>query len=286
MDQTVLLRVEGRIAIVTLNRPEKRNAFSDKLFLGLRDAFARIPDTVGAVVIHGAGDHFCAGLDLSEHVQVTPFQSVLNSRSAQRLFADIQDCGRPVITAMHGAVIGGGLELACSTHVRVADPSAFYQLPEGRRGIFVGGGASVRVASVIGVSRLTELMLTGRKVDAEEGRQTGLSHYISEPGKALEQALAIADNVAGNAAISNYMMLQALAHIADMPNSAGLFTESLAQALTLTSGDARRGIEAFLAKREAKFGELPALQAPGGSLNLSSGADAQVVSPGRLGWDD
>lgn len=253
VDETVLLEVKERTAVVTLNRPEKRNAFSEKMFLGLREVFARIPNSVRAVVIHGAGDSFCAGLDLTEHVQSAPFESMLKSRSGQRLFADIQDCGRPVITAMHGAVIGGGLELACSTHIRVADPSTFYQLPEGRRGIFVGGGASVRVARIIGVSRLTEMMLTGRVLDASEGQQIGLSQYLSEPGQILEQALSIADNVAANATISNYMMLQGLANIADMPHSPGLFTESLAQALTLTSDDARYGIEAFLTKSKKDF---------------------------------
>jgi (methylthio)acryloyl-CoA hydratase len=252
-DNPVLLRVEGGTAVITLNRAAKRNAFSEALFEALRGALSRIPETARALVVHGAGDHFCAGLDLTEHKQSPPFESVLKSRSAHRLFDDLQNCGVPVIAALHGAVIGGGLELACSTHVRVADPTTFYQLPEGRRGIFVGGGASVRVAKVIGVSRLTELMLTGRKLNADQGAEIGLSHYISDPGRALEQALAIAGDIAANATISNFMMLQALSNIAQMPDAAGLFTESLAQALTLTSGDARRGIDAFLEGRDARF---------------------------------
>ncbi len=249
----VTLEVNGRIATVTLNRPEKRNALSEKIFDGLRQAFASLPDAVRAVVIHGAGDHFCAGLDLAEHKHAAPFQSVLNSRDGHRLFADIQNCGHPVISAMHGAVIGGGMELVASTHMRVADRTAFYQLPEGRRGIFIGGGGSVRVAKIIGVSRLTEMMLTGRRLDADEGERLGLSHYMVEPGQALERALEIAENVAGNAPISNYMMLQALANIDQMPDAAGLFAESLAQALTLTTGDAKEGIDAFLQKRSAQF---------------------------------
>ena len=206
-----------------------------------------------AVVIAGNGTHFCAGLDLAEHQHVPPFQSMLNSREGHRLFGDIQNCGRPVISALHGAVIGGGLELACSTHIRIADKTAFYQLPEGRRGIFVGGGGSVRIGKVIGVSRLTEMMLTGRKLDAETGYQYGLSHYLVEPGQALTAALELAENVAGNAQISNYMMLHALAQIDEMPDEAGLFTEAVAQALTLTSGDAKAGIEAFLQKRDVSF---------------------------------
>ncbi|MHC8378416.1 crotonase/enoyl-CoA hydratase family protein [Pseudomonas sp. MDT1-16] len=244
---------QGSTAIITLNRPEKRNAFSQLVFDGLRIAIDQLTDDVRAVVIAGNGTHFCAGLDLAEHQHVPPFQSMLNSREGHRLFGDIQNCGRPVISALHGAVIGGGLELACSTHIRIADKSAFYQLPEGRRGIFVGGGGSVRIGKVIGVSRLTEMMLTGRKLDAETGYQYGLSHYLVEPGQALTAALELAENVAGNAQISNYMMLHALAQIDEMPDEAGLFTEAVAQALTLTSGDAKAGIEAFLQKRDVSF---------------------------------
>jgi enoyl-CoA hydratase/carnithine racemase len=249
----VTYEVRGSTAIVTLNRPEKRNAFSQRVFDGLRQAFACLTDDVRAVVIAGNGDHFCAGLDLAEHQHVPPFESMLKSREGHRLFDDIQNCGRPVISALHGAVIGGGLELACSTHIRVAERTTFYQLPEGRRGIFVGGGGSVRIAKIIGVSRLTELMLTGRRVDAETGERLGLSHYLVEPGESLKTALEIAENVGGNAQISNYMMLYALAQISEMPDEPGLFTEAVSQALTLTSGDATAGIEAFLQKRDIRF---------------------------------
>lgn len=249
----VTYEVRGKVAIITLNREEKRNAFSQRIFDGLHEAIGRLSDDVRAVVIAGTGKHFCAGLDLSEHQHVPPFESVLRSRMGHRLFEDIQNCGRPVISALQGAVIGGGLELACSTHIRVADKTVFYQLPEGRRGIFLGGGGSVRIGKVIGVSRLTELMLTGRKLDAETGERIGLSHYLVEPGESLKTALEIAENVAGNAQISNYLMLNALAQIDEMPDGPGLFTEAVAQALTLTTGDAKAGIEAFLQKRDIRF---------------------------------
>lgn len=253
--QAVLFERDGDIAKITLNRPEKRNAFSQVVFDGIRIAIDKLTPDIKAVVVAGNGDHFCAGLDLAEHKQSTPFDSVLASRGGHRLFGDLQDCGRPVISAMHGAVIGGGMELVCSTHIRVAECNCFYQLPEGMRGIFVGGGASVRVAKVIGVSRLTEIMLTGRKVGVEEGQQIGLSHYIVEPGQAEAKAMEIAHKVAANAQISNYMMLQALSNIEQMPDGAGFFTESLAQALTLTSTDAQTGIDAFLQKKDVKFGK-------------------------------
>src|SRR6202020_3651428 len=99
----------------------------------------------------------------------------------------------PVVTAMQGALIGGALEVATATHVRVADATAFYQLPEGRRGFYVGGGASVRVAKIIGSGRMVEMMLTGRRLDAEAGERLGLSHSLVEPGKALDKGMELCD---------------------------------------------------------------------------------------------
>ena len=253
MNDTVLLEVKDRIAIVTINRPDRRNAFSRAVAEGLNGAFSALPDTVRAVVLAGAGSHFCAGLDIKEHKETEPFEAVKFSRSSQDLLLRMRNSGRPLIAAMQGAVIGGGMELACQAHVRVADETVFFELPEGRRGIFVGGGASVSVARILGADRLIEMMLTGRRYDARDGERLGLAHYVVEEGKALEKAMEIARNVSGNAPISNYMILQALQHIDEMPASAGYFTESLAQAMTLTSVDAKSGMEAFLRKRPTDF---------------------------------
>jgi (methylthio)acryloyl-CoA hydratase len=253
MQSLVRRKLEGRVAVISLNRPEKRNAFSAALFGELRDAFASLPTDVRAVVLSGEGEHFCSGLDLSEHKIAEPFPSVLYSREGHRIFDGIKNCGRPVITAMHGAVIGGGLELACCTHIRVAETGTFYALPEGRRGIFLGGGGTVHVRRIIGAGRLTEIMLTARRVTADEGQQLGLSHYVVESGKALGKAMELAERVATNAPISNYLMLTAVDMIDTMPPEAGLFTEAVAQALTLTTEDARAGIDAFLQKRDVTF---------------------------------
>ena len=106
---------------MTLNRIERHNALSQQLFDGLDMAFDALTDEVRAVVIRANGKHFCAGLDLAEHKHTTPFTAVIKSRTGHRRFNRIRDCRLPVISAMHGAVIGGGMELVCSTHVRVAD---------------------------------------------------------------------------------------------------------------------------------------------------------------------
>lgn len=252
-EPVLLTEMQGSIAVVTLNRPAKRNALSEELWDALRDTFGSFKPDVRAVVLHGAGPHFCAGLDLTEHQKREPFESIDMSRRAHATLDLIQFGGRPVIAALHGAVIGGGLEVATATHVRVSDSTAFYQLPEGRRGFYVGGGASVRVANIIGTGRMVEMMLTGRTYDAAAGERLGLAHYVVEPGKAFEKAMELAKIVAGNAIIPNYMIVQAIPRIADMSASDGLWTESIAQAVSMVSDDARKGIDAFLNRKGIAF---------------------------------
>jgi enoyl-CoA hydratase/carnithine racemase len=203
------------------------------------------------VVLFGIGGHFCAGLDLGQHRDRDAEATMRHSQHWHAVLDRIQFGGLPVVSALSGAVIGGGLELATATHVRVADRTARFQLPEGRRGIFVGGGATVRVGRIIGADRMTEMMLTGRTYDAEDAVRLGLAHYL-EPD-ALAHAKTLAATVAENAALSNYMMIQALARIDDMSRANGFFTESLCAALAQTSPDAREGLQAFLQKRPPSF---------------------------------
>ncbi|WP_067902087.1 crotonase/enoyl-CoA hydratase family protein [Nocardia vaccinii] len=245
-EETVLTYLDENIFVVALNRPEKRNAFSLAVLERLREVFADLPENAKAVVITAKGDHFCAGLDLAEHKVQAPFPSVLSSRRHHDTFNSIEFCGLPVITAMHGAVIGGGFELACATHIRVGEPDCFFQLPESRRGIFVGGGGTLRVRRLIGAGRMVEMMLTGRRYTAEEGISLGIIHYLAEPGGAFAKAMELARVVAQNAPISNYLILNAIAAIDDMPAESALYTEAVSAALTLTSADAQQGIDAFL----------------------------------------
>ena len=165
----------------------------------------------------------------------------------------IQFGGLAVVSAMLGAVIGGGLEIAAATHVRIAEPSTIFQLPEGRRGIFVGGGATARVGRLIGADRMTEMMLTGRKYNADEGLALGLTHYSVGEGEALGLAQQLAGKISRNAPLSNYMMIQSISRINDMSQSDGLFTESLVAAMSQTTPDAEEGLKAFLEKRAPKF---------------------------------
>lgn len=246
------ISIDGPIATLTLNRPEKRNAMSDGLMAEIDAFFSAPPDGVKVALMTGAGGNFCSGLDLSEHVARMDAEGVMrHSRGWHSILDRVQYGGLPVVSALQGAVIGGGLEIATATHVRVSDASAYYQLPEGKRGIFIGGGASVRVGRILGADRMTEMMLTGRRYGADEGLALGLSHYLVEDP--LAKARQLAEEIAANAPLSNYVMIQALAKIGDMSRSDGLFTESLCAAITQTSPDALEGLEAFLQKRDPSF---------------------------------
>ncbi|HVJ60203.1 MAG TPA: enoyl-CoA hydratase-related protein, partial [Burkholderiaceae bacterium] len=138
------IEIAEPIAHVKLNRPAKRNAVNDTLVLQLQTAFINLPASVKAVVLSGAGEHFCAGLDLSELSERSVAEGVLHSRTWHQVMDSMQFGRVPVVAVLHGAVVGGGLELASSAHIRVAEPGTFYGLPEGQRGLFVGGGGSAR----------------------------------------------------------------------------------------------------------------------------------------------
>lgn len=245
--------IAGDIATITFNRPEKRNAMNDQLVAELDAFFSNPPEGVNAVILHGAGGHFCSGLDLAEHEHREPIEGVYHSRNWHRVADLIEFGGLPVISVLTGAVIGGGLEIAAATHVRIAEPSARFQLPEGRRGIFVGGGATVRVGRLLGADRMREMMLTGRNYGAEDGLRLGLAHYTVDTDEGLALANKLARRIADNAPFSNYLMINAISRINDMSRSDGLFTESLAAAMCQTSDGAKEGLRAFLEKREPKF---------------------------------
>src|SRR3984885_218684 len=210
--QPALLMIEqiGPVLTVGLNRPAKRNALNDGIILAIQDCFTDIPDGVGAVVIHGVGDHFSSGLDLSELTEHDATDGLRHSQMWHRVFDRVQYCRVPVIAALKGAVIGGGRELACAAHIRVAEPSAYFALPEGQRGIFVGGGGSVRLPRLIGVARMMDMMLTGRVYSATEGAAYGFSQYLTEEGNAFAKAMELATKIASNAPLTNFAVLQAL----------------------------------------------------------------------------
>jgi enoyl-CoA hydratase/carnithine racemase len=240
------IEVSDDIAIVTIDRPAKRNALSDALIGSLHVCFESLPAAAKAVVLTGKGDHFCAGLDLSEVRHQNVSDIVHHSRMWHAAFERIQLGRVPVVALLRGAVVGGGLELASAAHIRVAETSAFYALPEGQRGLFVGGGGSVRVSRLIGVARMADMMLTGRVLSADEGHQAGISQYLVQPGQGLEKAIELARRIAGNAPMTNYGVMHVLPRIADQSAQDGLVTESLMAAVAKSSPETEDRLAAFL----------------------------------------
>jgi (methylthio)acryloyl-CoA hydratase len=252
-ESLVKYSLEGDVALIRLDRPEKRNAISDAVIAALAAAVVRASAEAKAAVIDGAGDHFSAGLDIAEHAAKSPIEGIHGSRRWHAVFDTIQRGAIPFVAALHGAVVGGGLELAASAHIRVADRTAFFALPEGQRGIFVGGSGSVRIARLMTLARMTDLMLTGRVLTAEEGERYNLVQYLVEPGAALAKAKELARIAAGNAPLSNFAVINALPRIQDMAQDDGLFVESIMASFTATSPEAAERLKAFIEKRAARL---------------------------------
>jgi enoyl-CoA hydratase/carnithine racemase len=255
MSQQPLLKVDqqGLAWVLTIDRAEKRNSLNNQLVDELIDFFAHPPADARVVVLCGRGAHFCAGLDLMELLATRSANTILDQRRSKawyRAFDLIQFGEIPVISVLQGAVVGGGLELASSTHVRVAERSAFFQLPEGQRGIFVGGSGSVRIPRIIGAGRMVEMMLTGRAYDADAGLQLGLAHYVVDDGAGFDFAMNLAKTVAANAPTSNYAVINGISRISAMGHAEGLFAENTLA--SMTGADAAQRITGFFDGRKAQ----------------------------------
>lgn len=250
----ILVEIQGPVAVIRLNRPAKRNALSDGLMLGLSEMFEKeLPETgVRAAVLGGAGEHFCAGLDLPELQDRDAGQGLHHSRVWHAALELVQYGPVPVVAALHGAVVGGGLELASACHIRVADETAFYALPEGSRGIFVGGGGAMRIPRLIGAARMTDMMLTGRVYNSQDGERIGFAQYLVPQGQASAKAIELARRIAENAPLTNYALMHALPRIAEQPADQGFLTEALMAAIAQSAPDAMSRDKAFPDGRPAK----------------------------------
>lgn len=243
---------QGPVTVLRLKRAHKRNALDDETVIGIETFFTSLPDDVACVLLAGDGEHFSAGLDLSELEERDIRQGIDHSRQWHRAFDKIQFGRVPVVAVLHGAVVGGGLELAAAAHVRLAERSAYYALPEGSRGIYVGGGGSVRLPRLIGVARMMDMMLTGRIYSAEEGLAIGLTTYLVEPGEGFAKGLELAQRIAANAPLTNFAVTQVLPRIAEMDPGSGYAVEALMAAIAQADPQAKSRLKDFLEKRGPK----------------------------------
>jgi enoyl-CoA hydratase/carnithine racemase len=243
---------DGEVAILVLTRVAKRNALDDETVRGIETFFRTLPADVRAVVISAHGEHFSAGLDLSTLTHSSTHELLRRSQLWHRAFELIQYGNVPVIAALHGAVIGGGFEFAAAAHIRIADSTTYYALPEAQRGIFVGGGGSVRISRLIGPHRMMDLMLTGRIYNAEDGQHAGISQYLVDAGTAQTRAVAMAKQIATVPPLSVFGILHAVPRNAEADPATGYLLEGLIASLAAGDPAAQERIADFLAGRAAK----------------------------------
>lgn len=251
----ITVETEGAVTTVTLIRDNVRNAVNEDMLAEIETAFRTPPKGTRCFVLAAKGSHFCAGLDLREHYEKdrSPIEFMTMCQAWHRTFDVMQFSGIPVVAALQGAVVGGGLELAAATHVRIAEVGTFFALPEGQRGIFTGGGATVRVARIITPARMIDMMLSGRSYDAQRGLELGLCHELVGPSQALARAKALAAQIATNPPTTNFAIVTGISRINDMSTTDGLFAEGLLAAAVQTNPDIRDRLEAFFSKKTARL---------------------------------
>lgn len=250
--ETLLTEVADGVAVITLNRPEVRNAISRQVQTDLRAALAeaRDDDKVGAVVFTGAGSRaFAAGADITQ-LQNYTLHTGLAAEMA-RLYDEIEAFEKPTIAAVDGYALGGGCELAIACDIRIASPTARFGLPETMLSVLPGAGGTQRMARLVGVGRAIELILTGRMLDAVEALSAGLVTAVADDP--LDAARRTAQQILTRGPLAVQLAKLVIRTGMDADQRTGLVVERLAQALLYTTADKREGAAAFLAKRPAEF---------------------------------
>ena len=254
---SVLFQAHGQVALVTLNRPELGNAFNDEVRKALPELLEAIDRdaAIAAVVLAGAGARgFCVGADIKEGRLIG---SSVQERRRMQDNAWIDRIGRitkPVIAAIHGYCLGGGLEIALACDVRMASPDAVFSLPETGLGLIPGGGGTQRLPRVVGLGRALDLLLTGDRVDAQEALRTGLvSRVARDPQSLMEEALALGARIAAKPPTASAYVKEAARAGLEMDLNAGLAFEKTLFSLLMATGDRAEAALAFREKRAARF---------------------------------
>lgn len=253
---SILEERHDQVAIIRLNRPEKRNALSREMIVELLETFKDLDGepNLRAIIFTGTGDQaFCAGTDIAELAGPDPDRAREVSERGQALCNQIESCSVPVIAAVNGIASGGGCELALACHIRIASANAQFSLPETKLGLLPGYGGTQRLAREIGNGRALELMLTGRTVGAAEALQFGLINHIAPAGELLAAAESLAQEIARLAPLAIRACLEAVTRGAELPLAEGLALEAKLFASLFATEDVREGTHAFLEKRQPVF---------------------------------
>ncbi|PKN69837.1 MAG: hypothetical protein CVU54_07320 [Deltaproteobacteria bacterium HGW-Deltaproteobacteria-12] len=267
-NDNVLLEHKGHVAVVTFNRPQRRNAFNEQMWAGLKRIVAQLQtQTPRVVVVTGAGQAFCAGFDVNpDNPQVSGLIGAVERREREPVEALIRllqetvhalvSLPVPVIAAVNGDAYGGGAELASRCDLRVMDPAAVFCFSEARLGLMPDWGGGPGLTKLIGVSRAADMILTGRKVGAGEALSIGLINRISGTGMALSEAIKLAETIAQNGPRAIRHALVVIRQAAELPMNAALKLEREQAVSLIVSGECIHGITAFLSKQKPLFPDM------------------------------
>lgn len=255
-DQLLLIADKGAVRTITLNRPDKLNALNSATIAALHVAFldAQKAQSVRCIILTGAGPKaFVAGADISEFAGLPPIIARDFSLAGQKAFRAIETLGKPVLAAVNGFCLGGGMELAMSCSLRIAADTAKFGQPEVNLGIIPGFGGTQRLPRLVGRSAALELCLTGVPISAERAYQLGIVSKVVPAADLMAEVEALADKLAVAAPLALRGVLDAVIYGEDMPLELGLDYESQCFGLLTSTEDMREGTQAFMEKRKAVF---------------------------------
>lgn len=243
------------IALVSLNRSEVHNSLTPETLQLLLTTFERLRDdeSVFGIVLTGEGKSFCAGADIASMKEMTPLQAVEFAEAGQRTMFAIENCGKPVIAAINGYALGGGLELALACDFIVAADSAVFAAPEVMLGIIPGFGCTQRLPRLIGKSKAKEMIFTGNKVPAAEALSIGLANRVVPAGDLMAETIALVKQICSRGPFSLRLAKEVIDAGFDVDLRNACLIERDAFALCFTTDDQKEGMGAFLEKRPPVF---------------------------------
>jgi enoyl-CoA hydratase/carnithine racemase len=249
-------RRQGRVAVVTLNRPEALNAISSEVADRLKDAFEELSGDRGvwAVILEAAGDRaFCVGADLKERAAFSDDEWTANRHHIRDLFTVLRAVPQPTIAAVFGFALGGGFELALSCDLIVAAEDADMGLTEVRVGIIPGGGGTQLLARKAGLTQAKDLVMTGRRIGPEEARAMGLVSRVTSRADLAAATMALAEEICANSPIAVQEAKRAIERGLEVSVAGGIDLEDQAWRKAVASKDRAEGIAAFVEKRTPKW---------------------------------
>jgi enoyl-CoA hydratase/carnithine racemase len=247
-----------KIGILTLNRPDKLNAFDETMIREMRQVIwrANFDDDVRVLIITGAGRAFCSGrdilgLDYENNLPSPQFRAYV--RANHEMLDDLEAIEKPVIAAVNGVCAGGGVEIAIACDFRIASRGAEFILTENKLGVLPASGACSRMIQMIGIGRLKEMVMAALPLPAERAETIGLVHRVYEKEQLLDGALDFATHLLGRAPLAMGMAKHIINTCQNVDNETGRILERLGQSILIRSEDAREGMRAFREKRNPNF---------------------------------